>query len=151
MKTAGSLVRVARLELAASCSQSRRATNCATPGYDVIYKTISSRRAYCCGARHLPASTSLLGVCRPRPLAPLAVSATGSARVAPLLRCPASACVDDAPWHLPTAATRSPRCICHWQRSGRSPTALHPDKLTRGIILHNFRKCNQKMQIFGCP
>ena len=28
----GLLVRVARLELAASCSQSRRATNCATPG-----------------------------------------------------------------------------------------------------------------------
>ncbi len=29
--------------------------------------------------------------------------------------------------HLPTAATRSPRCICHRQRSGRSPTALHLD------------------------
>ena len=29
----GFLVQVARLELAASCSQSRRATNCATPGY----------------------------------------------------------------------------------------------------------------------
>ena len=29
----GLLVQVARLELAASCSQSRRATNCATPGY----------------------------------------------------------------------------------------------------------------------
>ena len=29
------LVRVARLELAASCSQSRRATNCATPGYEI--------------------------------------------------------------------------------------------------------------------
>ena len=27
------VVQVARLELAASCSQSRRATNCATPGY----------------------------------------------------------------------------------------------------------------------
>ena len=27
------LVRVGRLELPASCSQSRRATNCATPGY----------------------------------------------------------------------------------------------------------------------
>ena len=32
----GLLVRVARLELAASCSQSRRATSCATPGYHGI-------------------------------------------------------------------------------------------------------------------
>ena len=31
------LVQVARLELAASCSQSRRATNCATPGLQVYY------------------------------------------------------------------------------------------------------------------
>ena len=31
------VVRVARLELAASCSQSRRATNCATPGYGWYY------------------------------------------------------------------------------------------------------------------
>ena len=30
------LVRVGRLELPASCSQSRRATNCATPGYGVF-------------------------------------------------------------------------------------------------------------------
>ena len=29
----------------------------------------------CCGARHLPASTALLGICRPRPLAQVAVSA----------------------------------------------------------------------------
>ena len=35
------MVQVARLELAASCSQSRRATNCATPGYplDLVYYT----------------------------------------------------------------------------------------------------------------
>ena len=31
------LVRVGRLELPASCSQSKRATNCATPGYSVFY------------------------------------------------------------------------------------------------------------------
>ena len=30
------LVRVGRLELPASCSQSKRATNCATPGYEVF-------------------------------------------------------------------------------------------------------------------
>lgn len=30
------LVRVGRLELPASCSQSKRATNCATPGYSVF-------------------------------------------------------------------------------------------------------------------
>ena len=32
----GVLVRVGRLELPASCSQSRRATNCATPGYQIF-------------------------------------------------------------------------------------------------------------------
>ena len=31
-----SLVRVGRLELPTSCSQSKRATNCATPGYEVF-------------------------------------------------------------------------------------------------------------------
>ena len=31
------LVRVGRLELPASCSQSKRATNCATPGYEVFW------------------------------------------------------------------------------------------------------------------
>ena len=30
------LVRVGRLELPASCSQSKRATNCATPGYEIF-------------------------------------------------------------------------------------------------------------------
>ena len=30
------MVRVGRLELPASCSQSKRATNCATPGYEVF-------------------------------------------------------------------------------------------------------------------
>ena len=30
------LVRVGRLELPASCSQSKRATNCATPGYGIF-------------------------------------------------------------------------------------------------------------------
>jgi len=39
------------------------------------------------------------------------------------LRCPASAGVDGAPWHLPTAATRSARFICRRQRSHRSPKA----------------------------
>jgi len=39
----------------------------------------------CCGARHLPASTALLGICRPRPLAQVAPPATGGAPIAPLL------------------------------------------------------------------
>ena len=30
------MVRVGRLELPASCSQSKRATNCATPGYEIF-------------------------------------------------------------------------------------------------------------------
>ena len=38
----------------------------------------------CCGARHLPASTALLGICRPRPLAQVAPPATGGAPIAPL-------------------------------------------------------------------
>ena len=32
----GDVVRVGRLELPASCSQSKRATNCATPGYEIF-------------------------------------------------------------------------------------------------------------------
>ena len=39
----------------------------------------------CCGARHLPASTALLGICRPRPLARVAPPATGGAPIAPQL------------------------------------------------------------------
>ena len=37
----------------------------------------------CCGARHLPASTALLGICRPLPLAQVASSASGGAPIAP--------------------------------------------------------------------
>ena len=39
----------------------------------------------CCGARHLPASTVLLGICRPLPLAQVAPAATGGAPIAPQL------------------------------------------------------------------
>jgi len=38
----------------------------------------------CCGARHLPASSALLGICRPLPLAQVAPPATGGAPFAPL-------------------------------------------------------------------
>ena len=41
-----------------------------------------------------------------------------------LLRCPTSACVDGAPWHLSTAATRSGRSSRHRRRSHRSPVAF---------------------------
>jgi len=44
--------------------------------------------------------------------------------VSPLLRCPASAGGDEAPWHLPTAATRSARFIRRRRRSHRSPSRL---------------------------
>ena len=37
----------------------------------------------CCGARHLPAAAKRHGICRPLPLAHLASSATGGARIAP--------------------------------------------------------------------
>ena len=46
------LVRVARLELAASCSQSRRATNCATPGYHwELYSTAAKKSIQICRIR----------------------------------------------------------------------------------------------------
>ena len=38
------MVRVGRLELPASCSQSKRATNCATPGYSVFLHDTMRRR-----------------------------------------------------------------------------------------------------------
>ncbi len=37
------------------------------------------------------------------------------------MRCPTSAFGDEARWHLSTAATRSARSLCRWQRSHRSP------------------------------
>ena len=42
-----------------------------------------------------------------------------------LLRCPASSSATVRRPHLPTAATRSARFICRWQRSHRSPPARH--------------------------
>ena len=45
----------------------------------------------------------------------------GRTRTYALLRCPTSACVGGAPWHLSTAATRSPPCFRHRRRSARSP------------------------------
>ena len=36
----------------------------------------------CCGARHLSAAAKRLDICRPLPFAQLALSATGSARIA---------------------------------------------------------------------
>ena len=47
-----------------------------------------SRGDSCCGARHLPAATKRLGICRPLPLASLPSSASGGGRVAPPLRNP---------------------------------------------------------------
>ena len=43
-------------------------------------------RASCCGARHLPRLSKAFVICRPLPLAHLASSATGSARIAPPCR-----------------------------------------------------------------
>ena len=48
--------------------------------------------------------------------------------LASLLRCPASAFVDGAPRHLPTAATRSPPSSRHRRRSAHSPVAV-PEKI----------------------
>ena len=50
------MVGVARLELAASCSQSRRATNCATPRKNEYYHTIPFFCAVvkCAECRNLP-------------------------------------------------------------------------------------------------
>ena len=41
-------------------------------GNDDSPQVIYSSDNPCCGARHLPASTALLGICRPRPLAQVA-------------------------------------------------------------------------------
>ncbi len=43
----GFLVRVTGFEPAASCSQSRRATNCATPGYEIAGGTMGNLRTSC--------------------------------------------------------------------------------------------------------
>ena len=48
-------------------------------------KVVHSSDNPCCGARHLPASTALLGICRPLPLALVAPPATGGAPIAPQL------------------------------------------------------------------
>ena len=128
--------------------------------------------AACCGARCAPCRRRGCVAHRPRPLAHLALSATGSARLAPpkqipcfvrrmprinsctanrkvqtpqkrtldfwsewrdsnsrhprlcrLLRCPVCALPSARLRCTPTAATRSPRFICHRQRSARSPKA----------------------------
>ena len=42
-----------------------------------------------------------------------------------LLRCPTSACVDGAPWHLSTAATRSGRYICRQAALPSLPSSFH--------------------------
>ena len=34
-------------------------------------KKVNNSPSYCCGARHLPSSAALLGICRPQPLATL--------------------------------------------------------------------------------
>ena len=81
------MVRVTGFEPAASCSQSRRPTNWATPGYDLVSIKIGDQ------AGALPVAVpgsrcvrqSGLAPCRPRPRARLAASATGSARLAPQL------------------------------------------------------------------
>jgi len=59
-----------------------------------------------------------------------------------LLRCPTSAFGGKAPWHLSTAATRSPHFSCHWQRSGRSP----PSRL----LLETFLADQEKSPSGGC-
>ena len=51
------LVRVGRLELPASCSQSKRATNCTTPGYLVVM--IIARKS--CDSKSFPVCGHLCG------------------------------------------------------------------------------------------
>ena len=81
------MVRVTGFEPAASCSQSRRPTNWATPGYDLVSIKIGDQAGALPVA--LPGSRCVrqsgLAPCRPRPRARLAASATGSARLAPQL------------------------------------------------------------------
>ena len=44
----------------------------------------AAKMFFCCSARHLPASTALLGICRPRPLAQVTLSATGALPLLPI-------------------------------------------------------------------
>ena len=91
------VVRVTGFEPAASCSQSTRATNCATPGYSIL-DWLYGRNSY--------------GFVRP----PLH---RGGFHV--LRTCNPGCCLDCSLLILPQAALR-----CNPQR-GALPTALHPD------------------------
>ena len=79
------LTRMTGFEPAASCSQSKRSTKLSHVRLSIHFLLLHCRckRSSCCGARHLRCRQSGFLICRPQPLAPLAVSATGSARVAP--------------------------------------------------------------------
>ena len=63
-----------------------------------------------------------------------------------LLRCPTSACVGGAPWHLSTAATRSASFTCLWQRSPRSPVAVPGICLRRRCSLAFADRCHSLRQ-----
>ena len=104
------MVRVTGFEPAASCSQSRRPTNWATPGYDLVSIKIGDQAGAlsCCGARQS-------------------------------LRPSKRTCA------MPTAATRSPRCICHRQRSARSPTGRHPE-IPKALYTNRKEKATEKCQ-----
>ena len=46
---------------------------------------------------------------------------------------------------MPTAATRSPRCICPRQRSARSPTGRHPE-IPKALYTNRKEKATEKCQ-----
>ena len=148
------VVRVARLELAASWSQTRRPTNWATPGYEVKenfakWSNMWSRKFYH-GFAQL--STGVIkGICEVkgeyatfREVEPFWCSSSQTRRptnwATPgytllthrkqarfLLRCPISSSLPKQHRQLSTAATHSAPFIRHRRRSPRSPTALHLD------------------------
>ena len=73
-----------------------------------------------------------------------------------LLRCPASSSPTTRLPHLPTAATRSGRCICHRQRSPRSPLRKPHERLYKTALADNpyFKssaKPTPQLSIVNCP
>ena len=77
------LVRIVGLEPTRRWHRNLNPTRLPIPSYPHILLSKWKIGSSCCGARHLRRRQSAFLICRPRPLARLASSATGGARFAP--------------------------------------------------------------------
>ena len=97
-----------------SCCGARyigRTGNRTRVNYGVVAVETGGKQVPCCGARHLPAVTKHLGICRPLPLAQVVYSATGSTPLAPH-RTVAFDWFESVPLYMQKADTRMG--ICFW-------------------------------------